>query len=159
MLFQSFVPSSVRGNATVWLFPWKDKMFPKKTLQMSSGNPCGFTSGYSNVSVGEGRKKQLQELIFPAPACAEHSQHKMSLRNRIWTALHQPGVILQEALETGLERWAWRRNREEGRRNSHRERMRAHRRGEGTEKGHGHRERMQLWCCCETILQKRKGGT
>lgn len=32
MLFQSFLPSSVRGNATVWLSPWKAKMFPKKTL-------------------------------------------------------------------------------------------------------------------------------
>lgn len=71
MLFQSFLSSSVRGNATVWLPLWKDKMFPKKI----------FTVGYSNVSVGEGRKKQLQELIFPAPACAEHSQHKVSLRN------------------------------------------------------------------------------
>lgn len=81
MLFQSFVSSSVRGNATVWLPLCKDKMFPKKILQMSSENPRGFTVGYSNVSVGEGRKKQLQELIFPAPACAEHSQHKVSLRN------------------------------------------------------------------------------
>lgn len=98
MLFQSFVPSSVRGNDTIWLSPWKDKMFPKKTSQMSSGNPRGFTASYSNVSVEEGRKKQLQELIFPSPVCAEHSQHKMSLRSWIWTALHQPGVFLWEPL-------------------------------------------------------------
>lgn len=100
-------------------------MFPKKTLQMSSGNPRGFTAGYSNATVGEGRKKQLEELIFPSPPCAEHSQHKMSLRSSIWTSLHQPGVILREPLETGLERWAWRRNVVTGRGCGHREGMRA----------------------------------
>lgn len=57
--------------------------------------------------LGKAGKKQLEELIFPFPACAEHSQHKMSLRSWIWTALHRPGVILREPLETGLERWAW----------------------------------------------------
>lgn len=60
MLFQCFLPSSVRGNATVWLSPWKNKLFPKKTLQMSSGNPRGSTAGYSNATVGEGRQKQLE---------------------------------------------------------------------------------------------------
>lgn len=134
MLFQIFVPSSVRGNATAWLCPWKDKMFPKKTLQMSSGNSRGFIAGYSNVIVGEGRKKQLQELIFPSPACAEHSQHKMSLRSWIWTTLHQSGVILREPLETGLERGTWRRNTVTGRRHGHREGMREQRRDMGTEK-------------------------
>lgn len=134
MLFQSFVPSPVRGNATAWLSPWKDKMFPKKTLQMSSGNPRGFTAGYCNVSFGEGRKKPLKELIFPSPACAEHSQHKMSLRSWIWTALHQSRLILREPLETGLERRAWRRNMVTGRGHGHREGMRAQKRDMGTEK-------------------------
>lgn len=138
MLFQSFVPSPVRGNATAWLPPWKDKMFPKKTLQMSSGNPRGFTAGYSNVSVGEGRKKQLQELVFPSPACAEQSQHKMSLRSWIWTALHQVRTHPPEATGNG--------SGEEGmeKEHAHRERTRAQRRDESTEKEHGHRESTQL---------------
>lgn len=151
MLFQSFVPSPVRGYATAWLSPWKDKMFPKKTLQISSGNPRGFTAGYSNVSAGEGRKNKLQELIFPSPACAEHSQHKMSLRSWIWTALHQSGLILREPLETGLERRAWRRKMVTGRGHGHREGMRAQRRDMGIEK---------VRSCDAAVKQScEKGGT
>lgn len=66
MLFQRFVPSSVRGNATVWLSPWKDKMFPKKTLQMSSGNPRGFTAGWlQQCQCWGGQDKTIAGTNFP----------------------------------------------------------------------------------------------